>query len=470
MQPCTSVLTPPPFSRPKPPDTYSNYTAHLLAQSSNLLFWASAGDLVCNSRMEHRRQRHPYAATHPAASTWEQVHERRTPTPPANELAAEYIAECVPLQETSEEWSIRRPGSFERPRVSPRLPAELRRAPARPQSVQRRPMSRQLVQREEHEQAQRTPPLSPEPPRSAPSNVTSFFHSRSPSPAESQQRAELFLELPQTQFSSELPDQPLMSPRRHTDPTETPHGSQDRDMEPFDSTLDLSLFVEAMTGLNHEASETQHLSHHTISPVSRSRSAPFSSHPRPHPPPVPPVQVMSVSAHAALPPPRSAMPTPSAGYSSSRSGSLSSHGTPRPPHSAPAFPPPRQAAPQTSHAGYSLRPTLTTSHSVVSSERLQAPLPAPPSSPPTIRPMTSMPVFRPESYYPSPTSLHQQPSQLFAEAMQGFPNQGQDDDDELPDYEQSQMEASELRRREAARRAAELENRWIDSRRGRGWP
>ncbi len=50
---------------------------------------------------------------------------------------------------------------------------------------------------------------------------------------------------------------------------------------------------------------------------------------------------------------------------------------------------------------------------------------------------------------------------------------GDEDDEELPDYATSQAQASAARRDEAARRAADLEARWLRSRaeraRGRSW-
>jgi len=45
---------------------------------------------------------------------------------------------------------------------------------------------------------------------------------------------------------------------------------------------------------------------------------------------------------------------------------------------------------------------------------------------------------------------------------------GGEDDDDLPDYAQSQAEASARQRREAARRAAELDEAWSRARRRRG--
>jgi hypothetical protein len=53
------------------------------------------------------------------------------------------------------------------------------------------------------------------------------------------------------------------------------------------------------------------------------------------------------------------------------------------------------------------------------------------------------------------------PSQAFNESIQNISgDEEQPPDDELPDYAQSQAEASQKRRREAAIRAAELERRW----------
>ncbi|KAF1986811.1 hypothetical protein K402DRAFT_420866 [Aulographum hederae CBS 113979] len=65
-----------------------------------------------------------------------------------------------------------------------------------------------------------------------------------------------------------------------------------------------------------------------------------------------------------------------------------------------------------------------------------------------------------------PYSQNEAPStdQLFAAALTG---EDQVIDEELPDYEQSQLEASTRQRREATRRAAELEARWATARRGR---
>lgn len=61
------------------------------------------------------------------------------------------------------------------------------------------------------------------------------------------------------------------------------------------------------------------------------------------------------------------------------------------------------------------------------------------------------------------------PSQRLAATIQNVAGDEEDevsDDDELPDYQQSQAEAHEKKRREAASRAAELERRWASARRG----
>jgi hypothetical protein len=57
---------------------------------------------------------------------------------------------------------------------------------------------------------------------------------------------------------------------------------------------------------------------------------------------------------------------------------------------------------------------------------------------------------------------------MLAEALTGLDIQresSEDDDDELPNYEQSQAEVAARKRREAARRARELDEAWSRSRR-----
>ncbi|KAF2091798.1 hypothetical protein K490DRAFT_52983 [Saccharata proteae CBS 121410] len=96
-----------------------------------------------------------------------------------------------------------------------------------------------------------------------------------------------------------------------------------------------------------------------------------------------------------------------------------------------------------------------------------------PFSPVRTRPMTEY--YAPRTYSHS-QPLPQQPfprnsmgltrstSQAIAEVLQAG-EEDHMDDEELPDYEQSQAEAHFHQRREAAQRAAELERRWRDARR-----
>jgi hypothetical protein len=60
--------------------------------------------------------------------------------------------------------------------------------------------------------------------------------------------------------------------------------------------------------------------------------------------------------------------------------------------------------------------------------------------------------------------------QLLAEAITGLDIErgSSDDDEELPNYEQSQAEVAARKRREAARRAQELDEAWSRSRRWGG--
>lgn len=64
-----------------------------------------------------------------------------------------------------------------------------------------------------------------------------------------------------------------------------------------------------------------------------------------------------------------------------------------------------------------------------------------------------------------PRAAARTPSQIFMDGLS--PDDEYRDDDELPDYAQSQREAAQQRRREATRRAEELEQRWMSARRGR---
>jgi len=62
-------------------------------------------------------------------------------------------------------------------------------------------------------------------------------------------------------------------------------------------------------------------------------------------------------------------------------------------------------------------------------------------------------------------------SQMLAEALTGLGLEdsrvgSSDEDDELPNYEQSQAEVAARKRREAAARARELEEGWNRARRG----
>jgi hypothetical protein len=91
----------------------------------------------------------------------------------------------------------------------------------------------------------------------------------------------------------------------------------------------------------------------------------------------------------------------------------------------------------------------------VSPTRLAAPLPPLPHSRSRSSPASAM---------------RRQPgrSQMLAEALTGLDIQresSEDDDDELPNYEQSQAEVAARKRREAARRARELDEAWSRSRR-----
>ena len=69
------------------------------------------------------------------------------------------------------------------------------------------------------------------------------------------------------------------------------------------------------------------------------------------------------------------------------------------------------------------------------------------------------------------TAARRQPSrsQMIAEALTGMGiddrDAGSDDDDELPNYEQSQAEVAAIKRREASARARELEESWARARR-----
>jgi hypothetical protein len=95
------------------------------------------------------------------------------------------------------------------------------------------------------------------------------------------------------------------------------------------------------------------------------------------------------------------------------------------------------------------------------SQRLAAPLPPLPRSH-----SSPAPVRRNPSNQPSRT-------QLLAEALNGLDDEGSrqessSEDDELPDYAQSQAEAAARQRREAARRAQELDQMWSSARRRRG--
>jgi hypothetical protein len=113
------------------------------------------------------------------------------------------------------------------------------------------------------------------------------------------------------------------------------------------------------------------------------------------------------------------------------------------------------------------------------------PPPAPPSR--LLAPLPPLPHQQPRSHSsPAPVSrqLTHQPSrsQLLAEALVGLDHAermqllglaGDEDldhasDDDLPDYAQSQAEASAAQRRAAARRAQELDEAWSRSRRRRG--
>jgi hypothetical protein len=90
--------------------------------------------------------------------------------------------------------------------------------------------------------------------------------------------------------------------------------------------------------------------------------------------------------------------------------------------------------------------------------RLAAPLPPLPRSH-----SSPAPVSRQATRQPSR-------SQLLAEALGGLDGEGSrpgspDEDDELPDYAQSQAEAAARQRREAARRAQELDQLWSSARR-----
>jgi hypothetical protein len=100
------------------------------------------------------------------------------------------------------------------------------------------------------------------------------------------------------------------------------------------------------------------------------------------------------------------------------------------------------------------------SRAVPTSARLAAPLPPLPRSHSSPAPMTRHPTRQPSR------------SQLLAEALGGINLEGSDpgspdDDDELPDYAQSQAEAASRQRREAARRAQELDQMWSSARRRR---
>jgi hypothetical protein len=96
-----------------------------------------------------------------------------------------------------------------------------------------------------------------------------------------------------------------------------------------------------------------------------------------------------------------------------------------------------------------------------SQSRLAAPLPPLPRSHSSPASSNRFPVRQPSR------------TQLLAEAMVGLEREdsapgSQSSDDELPDYAQSQAEAHARQRREAARRAQELEQSWSNARRRRG--
>ena len=74
---------------------------------------------------------------------------------------------------------------------------------------------------------------------------------------------------------------------------------------------------------------------------------------------------------------------------------------------------------------------------------------------------------RPDSFHQSQLTLNMNGINLELERLGLDDNEGHDDD-ELPDYAQSQAEMSEKRRAEATNRAKELEARWNNSRGGRG--
>jgi hypothetical protein len=95
----------------------------------------------------------------------------------------------------------------------------------------------------------------------------------------------------------------------------------------------------------------------------------------------------------------------------------------------------------------------------VTPNRLAAPLPPLPRSHSSPAPHTRFPSRQPSR------------AQLLADAITGWDgdesSQGSQED-ELPDYAQSQAEAHARQRREAARRAQELDLMWSNSRRRRG--
>ncbi|KAF2455770.1 hypothetical protein BDY21DRAFT_395018 [Lineolata rhizophorae] len=183
--------------------------------------------------------------------------------------------------------------------------------------------------------------------------------------------------------------------------------------EPFDDAAEFNLFAEATAGLSALS---------PLSPETPSRAQTF-------PPPTAPSRALSSSALPRWP---TAPPQPAP------SGAL----RPDAPH-----PPPHHQHQQAAHQPRA--PSRSQPPPTSSSSSLSASVAAPPA---------------PQA------QLSRTPSQMFAEAIQGVGPAADiipPDDDELPNYAQSQMEASAQRRREAARRAAELEERWAAARRAR---
>lgn len=78
-----------------------------------------------------------------------------------------------------------------------------------------------------------------------------------------------------------------------------------------------------------------------------------------------------------------------------------------------------------------------------------------------------MPYSYPGPQAPASLSTRQEATRNHMLAMMNVYEQDQPQDDELPDYEQSQLEATQAQRRQAALRARELERRWRERERSR---